>query len=446
MEKGHIANREYIFGLEWSPLAVGFEKPEAEIKRLSKQLNYAHGVIRKGMDAAQVGFCRKEFAGGYSAAAHLAGCVSDALLVEEIGDGHFWLCLIRGGMVVPGGDATGDLDEIKRLYNEMLSMSYMDDSSHMHVYAHGLQHEFPESYDESFSDLVHGASPGKDEKISAIGGLSSGSLVAVLAIAVIAGAYFVYASRNAPIDSGIGVDDVPVLPDFSQRKPKVSMEEIVAKAKEEEVARYNVLLARQSSSAAAGFFAGMVKKMPLHKNGYRIERAEYSPVDAMFKMYWVSDGKNAFVKNLSPHFSGASINVFIDSNTAVETVPVVSEIGADSVDAEQLLVSHKNDYLLLTSVFQKLPIVSSWGVNEQIINTRFEPISGIEGVDATKTEFPMIEYKWRVAGRGLWYLPIFARDINEFKATLIDRLEINRKTGIENEEWIVEGTTYRLMR
>lgn len=119
-----------------------------------------------------------------------SGSTNDWIVVENLGDGTFWLVIIRDGVPLPGTDVAYDRETTLDLINEAIEtvpfIVYSPDE--------GIRGDVPAGTlvdDKGFADLVQGVKPSK-AAVKPIGGVSMPLLMAIAGLLVLGLGWFGY--------------------------------------------------------------------------------------------------------------------------------------------------------------------------------------------------------------------------------------------------------------
>lgn len=117
-----INGKDFVVGLMWEAL----QRPRsymAEAREIGKRDSMDIVAIRLGLSMIQAGFVRKGNGvtkGMYSLASALAGQIKQESWIGafHLPNGKYALVAVHGGLIVPGCDVIGDLDDIRNLLVE----------------------------------------------------------------------------------------------------------------------------------------------------------------------------------------------------------------------------------------------------------------------------------------------------------------------------------------
>lgn len=113
MRKVSLDGNDYVVNLNWHHIIVD-EGVDQEIKRTVQQYGLSYGVVQTKGDVTAIGLTNQSFVNNYSAAAYLAECEPNILLVEKISDLMFWVVAVHDGLVMPMTDVIVSGESLSR--------------------------------------------------------------------------------------------------------------------------------------------------------------------------------------------------------------------------------------------------------------------------------------------------------------------------------------------
>lgn len=307
MKQVRFKNIPAIVNLTWHALPPDQSERSAVKATLEQNKGAKAGVVVKygGVTLLGLGPPNTKVINGPSAAAWLAianqkaldqggnsgmpstgsGSTNDWIVVENLGDGSYWLAIIRDGVPLPGTDIILDrevtLDLIREAVETAPFIVFSPDE--------GIREDVPAGTiveDKGFADLVQGTKPGK-AAMRAISGVSVKVLAAIgglILLGVLWMGYSWWANKRAQEEM---IRNSALQNAEQQKQMAADKADYAAKVKQAVLDALdkgekdlNLTLAAPSANDAIGTWVGLVADVSPNQNGWNITGFECDLADA----------------------------------------------------------------------------------------------------------------------------------------------------------------------
>ena len=410
-----VGGQRYIIGLEWNPLSGS--DPLLAARTLAKARKSPLGLLRTintgdGQVIHQAGLAQKKVKGVILAgAAQLANISPSMIAIDRLSEELYWLCVTDNGRVLPGHDAVASDSEVKRLFNDLAEdyqLDYMRLVMTQEV-AQALSIGRPVE-DISPLDLLETTPPGDNLKLKNLVGVSNTTILgAIIGIMLVGGGgYWKYTDqiRQREYEEQLALEEMEAEAAEKARlagiKKGPTDEEILAKAKEEEIGWLRDEFNEKSLINALKHVYVLSSNMPTREAGWELQGISFNSENTReLRTAWKRDGGN--LKGIKDALAGKG-NVFFSSDFKQANASHKISLGDRGIqDIESFLKTRGMRQHTLVDLF--LTENLEFGV---AVTTKTERKSIIEGLkDKNLESIPQLPVK-------KWLFSITGKDVDSY--------------------------------
>lgn len=380
-----IDGTEYVAGLEW--LVANESRLQKDIAAATSSVGSTTGLVMRVGGDARVGIGNARDKGKPSAAAVLAQCHENVMLVQPLTDTLYWFVYVVRGLVFPRSDYIGTLSEVKeRLKLVASKVSTIEEG--MRTCAPGLNNhsEFEKFEQTDFARLISKADPSKSLKLKSLKPMVTRERALVL-VAVLVVAFIFWPSKKHDVQNAVSrvvqVSTAPKPAVMSDAQRLVKLDAIISSA-----------LAGKDPHDAFASLSGQINYFWPSKAGWNLQNIILTP--GSNAVVTLKRGVSATIDDLQAALSANSTVSFSgDGSNATVNVPLnASQAGSSDDGSVDLSGYHKVENSLVSD-FQRLGLRIEIQVGT-IPDTAFGPNFRQTLQLSPQDPIPAKEVKWRV--------------------------------------------------
>lgn len=444
-------------GLYWAKLSG--DKLRAEISALATEIDKPFGFTRKveteeGETSYQAALTEdKSLKGVISGAAALADKYQDLLFIENIGDDSLWICAISNHEVLAGGDKLVSLDEAVDVFNDILSSFGEGSDELVIIKGENVLDDIEADKVSSFDELIQEAEVNKfskefsSYKIDSVKSDSSTMLLAIVAVMSLGaiGYHFIgpgFGPKKGP-EIVFPANDFPIEQlTVTEKTPKISIKELLAAGKQQEIDWLRNDLNVSSSSKTIMRYLAFDSLSPRHVAGWTATQIIFeSKRKDSVRVLWKRDNLGtplSFRENLK---DASLIKIALTGNTAASIHKVVDLYdNGYGEDFDILGFIKNNPYKYENMMHDLISMGYLWSMVEYDPGDREIAIKGIKNAQQSMTR--QLENKAKlvdIGGVSRDDLTAFINILDNAPTFKINHISVNLEAGFE---WNVNGVLY----
>lgn len=393
--------------------------------------------------------------GAYSAAATLADHFADVVVVEPLENGQYWICVIAGGEVLPGGDQLVGEEIVDDALTDLLGElgAALDRIFVCAPETLAENHDLESDFSDGFGALLEAQSipVRRAHKVRKLTGISWPAVGLVALLIACSLGYFAYDQWQArqesstesygnlsvqlPDDTRVSVGDAVERAD----EEGVSREDRLAAARQEEIQWLRNDLRSQDPASLYAEVRRFVQGFDRHRGGWVATDAVYdiSDPDAV-TISWEKASGMALARTLEDAV-GEDTSVRFDLNG--EQATSIHELG----DFGMREIDDVLDYLENTD-FDHLALMDAlagpeleWSISRGSLGDRPEPIEGIEGSLAEQRQLRVPVFEFEADLEGSLDHAALQRLLQDAEPVILSRITADLE---QQNNWIIYGDLY----